>query len=102
MADSREVAIALRCTSNSPAQDLSVQSVGKPGTPAQRQHAADAAPPSVQAAPGKRRPAPLRVLRAPAAAPAPLVVEDDSKPILGDIGLGLAASSLLRLPGLPA
>ncbi|GBF91232.1 hypothetical protein Rsub_03552 [Raphidocelis subcapitata] len=84
-------------------EDPQKQLARKPESTAQRQRTADpVAPVAQQAAPGKRRPAPLRLLRAPAAASAPLVVEDDSKPDLGDIGLGLAASSLLRLPGLPA
>ena len=53
--------------------------------------------------PTKRRPAPLK-LRSPVAAPhsaAPLVVEDDSKPELSDLGMGLQQTAYLRLPGLP-
>jgi hypothetical protein len=55
----------------------------------------------------RRRPAPLRLgssAQRPSLASlsAPLVVADDSKPELGDLGLGLGAHTLLRLPGLPA
>lgn len=54
----------------------------------------------------RRRPAPLKLSNQRLSAPgltAPLVVEDDSKPVeLGDLGLGLGACTFLRLPGLPA
>ncbi|KIZ06211.1 hypothetical protein MNEG_1742 [Monoraphidium neglectum] len=53
----------------------------------------------------KRRPAPVKLTNQRLAVPglsAPLVVPDDSQPEFGDLGLGLGAHTLLRLPGLPA
>lgn len=48
-----------------------------------------------------RRPAPLKVMQIHPRPELPLVVADDSKPAIGDLGTGLTISSFLRLPGLP-
>lgn len=52
----------------------------------------------------RKRPAPLRIQNESLSGPhySPLVIADDSKPELGDLGLGIGAATLLRLPGLPA
>jgi hypothetical protein len=100
----------LRCTSNSPVPQEDAAHAGKLSTPDRgaRQTAepeGEAPAPRQQQGGGeRRRPAPLKVLRTPAeVGSAPLVVADDSKPTIGDVGIEFfAASPLLRLPGLPA
>jgi hypothetical protein len=96
-------------TSNSPTPLLQEETqIGKhlaaSAEPVKQQQQKPAAKSQQQGQATKRRPAPLRILRTPAVArsSAPLVVVDDSKPELGDLGLGLHCSTLLRLPGMPA